>query len=272
MRLASLLRGLVLALALILAPVVPLSWATAQEAAAPDEATSADTPVEDVAPAFREIAGVNLDDWEAFAARVEAALETGRVSDSVLGDLRRDLVVWRDKFATAKDLSSVRIQALEAQIADLGTAPAEGETEPAAIAIQRDRLEAELDTLLAPVTSARLEYTRADALVAALDQNLRTRQRRDVTLQGPTPFDWNSWPTAVESLARTFRLAWSAALASWMNQSQRATLLADLPLSIALGLVGLVFLLFGWRSVRRVGESLRAGKSMAVRGAWGFVI
>ena len=145
MRLASLLRGLVLALALILAPVVPLSWATAQEAAAPDEATSADTPVEDVAPAFREIAGVNLDDWEAFAARVEAALETGRVSDSVLGDLRRDLVVWRDKFATAKDLSSVRIQALEAQIADLGTAPAEGETEPAAIAIQRDRLEAELE-------------------------------------------------------------------------------------------------------------------------------
>ncbi|MEZ5769869.1 MAG: hypothetical protein R3D80_21145 [Paracoccaceae bacterium] len=54
--------------------------------------------------------GIDYAAWEDFASRVEGALESGKVSDSVLGDLRRDLVDARATFAAAKDENSVRIR------------------------------------------------------------------------------------------------------------------------------------------------------------------
>ncbi len=215
---------------------------------------------------------IDYDGWESFAARVEAALESGRVSDSVLGDLRRDLVDWRTTFAEAKDENSVRILALRAQLDALGAAPADGAEELPGTAAQRNALEDELDAVLTPVTRAELAHTRADTLVDTLDQSLRSRQVRDIGQEGPSPFDFGAWLPAIDSFQRTFHLASSAAIASWSNPSQRAGLVADLPLTLPLGAIGLVLLVFGWRSVRRIGERLREGKSAPVRGAWGFVI
>lgn len=210
--------------------------------------------------------------WESFALRVETALESGRVSDSVLGDLRRELVEWRSKFADAKDASSVRIEALRAQLKALGTLPTDGSEEPETIAAQRARITAELDAVLAPVTRATLAYAHSETLIATLDQSLRSRQVGDVNKRGPTPFNYTIWLPALDAFERTFSLAWAAAIGSWSNASQRASLVAQLPLTVPLGLTGLVLLLFGWRTVRRIGERLREGKSPAVRGAWGFVI
>ena len=89
---------------------------------------------------------------------------------------------------------------------------------------------------------------------------------------GPSPFDFGAWLPALQTAQRTFSLAWNSAIGSWTNASQRARLMGQLPLTVPLSIVGLVLLLFGWRSVRRIGERLRADKSEPVRGAWGFVI
>ena len=241
--------------------------ATGAESAAPMP-----TAAQVTAEAGLAASGIDYAGWETFASRVEAALESGKVSDSVLGDLRRDLVDWRATFAAAKDKSSVRIKALNAQIAALGPAPADGEAESGATAEQRKALEAELDAVLAPVTRATLAYTRAETLISTLDQSLRSRQVRDVSAAGPSPFDFGAWLPALQTAQRTFSLAWNSAIGSWSNATQRATLMAQLPLTVPLSVIGLVLLLFGWRSVRRIGERLRAGKSEPVRGAWGFVI
>ena len=88
--------------------------------------------------------GIDYAAWEDFATRVEAALESGKVSDSVLGDLRRDLVDWRATFAAAKDKNSVRIQALRAQLTALGAPPEDGSEELAGTAAQRKALVARL--------------------------------------------------------------------------------------------------------------------------------
>ena len=216
--------------------------------------------------------GIDYAAWEDFASRVEGALESGKVSDSVLGDLRRDLVDARATFAAAKDENSVRIQALRAQLAALGAPPGDGSEELAGTAAQRKALETELDAVLAPITRATLAYTRAETLISTLDQSLRSRQVRDVSAAGPSPFDVSTWLPALETAQRTFRLAWKSAIGSWSNATQRKTLVAQLPLTLPLGTVGMVLLVFGWRTVRRIGERLRAGKSTPVRGAWGFVI
>ncbi len=234
-----------------------------------DTPTTAEKVAEDLMAGWGDI---DYEAWDSFATRVEAALESGRVSDSVLGDLRRTLVEWRTKFADAKDDSSVRIEALRAQLKALGAAPTDGAKDLPGTAAQRAALETELDALLTPVVRAGLAHTRAETLVASLDQSLRSRQVKDVNQRGPSPFSYSAWVPALESFNRTFRLAWSAAISSWSNATQRATLVAQMPLTLPLGLIGLVLLLFGWRAVRRIGERVRDGKSPPVRGAWGFVI
>ncbi len=262
-------------LPIVVLAAVMIGQTPGARAQAGDDETAArlaETAEQAASRVLQDWGGIDYDAWESFAARVEAALESGRVSDSVLGDLRRDLVDWRATFATAKDESSVRILALRAQLEALGAAPADGAEELAGTAAQRDALEDELDAVLTPVTRAELAHTRADTLIATLDQSLRSRQVRDVSQEGPSPFDFSAWLPAIESFQRTFHLAWSAAVASWSNPSQQAGLIADLPLTVPLGTIGLVLLLFGWQSVRRIGERLRAGKSPPVRGAWGFVI
>lgn len=215
---------------------------------------------------------IDYDAWNSFAARVEAALESGQVSESVLGDLRRDLVEWRATFDTARNDSSVRIDALNAQLKALGDAPEDGTEELQSTAARRAEIEAELDEVLAPVTRANLAHAHAETLIETLDQSLRSRQVSGVSERGPTPFDFNTWLPAVEAFNRTFSLAWAAAIGSWSNATQRTTLISQLPITVPLGLVGLVLLVFGWRTVRRIGERMREGKSTPVRGALGFVI
>ena len=270
-------------LALAIALVAGLTGAAPEaraQGSATEAATSADQTASEANETAEEVAarvlvdwgGIEYDKWASFATRVEAALESGRVSDSVLGDLRRDLVVWRTTFSEAKDESSVRILALRAQLDALGAGPADGAEELAGTAAQREALEIELDAVLTPVVRAELAHTRAATLIATLDQSLRSRQVRDVSRDGPSPFHFSAWLPAVDAFKRTFSLAWSAAKSSWSIPGQRATLIADLPLTIPLGVIGLALVVFGWRAVRRIGERLRAGKSAPVRGAWGFVI
>jgi len=264
---------------LVFGLIVAAPGARAQDSTDTAE-TSASAGTVDVPTTAEKVAGdlmagwgdIDYEAWDSFATRVEAALESGRVSDSVLGDLRRALVEWRATFAEAKDGSSVRIEALRAQLKVLGDAPADSAEDLPGTAAQRVALETELDALLTPVVRAGLAHTRAETLVNMLDQSLRSRQVKDVNQRGPSPFAFGAWLPALEAFNRTFRLAWSAAISSWSNATQRATLVAELPLTLPLGLVGLVLLLFGWRTVRRIGERMRDGKSPPVRGAWGFVI
>jgi len=77
---------------------------------------------------------LNYDRFDSFAGSVEVSIENDRLSDVGFEGLREALVGWREDFQGARGANSVQIEALEAQIDALGPLPAEGATEPAAVA------------------------------------------------------------------------------------------------------------------------------------------
>ena len=137
MRTWAALRALILALVLgaaALAVWAPALWA--QETAAQDETA------------------VDYDEWETTAERAEAELERRGISDERLEELRGQLAGWRAALLTAQNANSARIATVKEQIAALGPAPAEGETEAEEISSRRKELADRLVTLQAPGIAA----------------------------------------------------------------------------------------------------------------------
>ena len=143
---------------------------------------------------------LNYDRFDSFAGSVEISIENGRLSDVGFEGLRDALVSWREDFLEARGANSVQIEALEAQIDALGALPAEGETEPAAIATRRDALNAGMQEALAPRIAADEAYARADALIGQIDATLRARQADALFELSRTPLDPTLWGPALAAI------------------------------------------------------------------------
>ena len=105
--------------------------------------------------------------WEQAASRGEDVVEAGTASTPTLEALRADIVAWRDQFVAAQSINAPRIAALKDQIAALGPAPAEGDSEAADIAARRKDLNDQLAQLQAPGLRAVEAYSRADQTLFA---------------------------------------------------------------------------------------------------------
>ncbi len=210
--------------------------------------------------------------WEAVAARAEAALEAGRASDQALLDLRAELVEWRTQFADVAGQNDVRINTLKTQIATLGPPPEEGQVEPAVLTERREELSQQLAEAEAPLKTAEEAEARADALVAEIDNILRTRQTDQLFELGPTPLNPASWVSALDELWSSLRLAWREVEEGWGSDIQRGELARDWPLVVVFAVVGLVLLLRGRAWVIRFGAGIRARAHGHARGVWGFVL
>ena len=88
--------------------------------------------------------------WDEFAARAEERVTAAQDSNEEFEELRARIVEFRSEFATRQSANAERIQTLQAQIEALGPVPESGE-EPEDIAARRAELNAQLETLLAPV-------------------------------------------------------------------------------------------------------------------------
>ena len=264
-------------LALLLFAAVPL--AVAQEAA-PDAAPATDETAADAEASVPEPAMVVTSDgstldyeaWNKLAERVEQALESGRVSTSVLDSLRGELTTWRERFGQARSANAVRIATLRAQIAALGPKPESADGEMPSTAATRQSLTEQLDALVAPVKRAELAHVRADTLIGQLDKTLRARQTAGLTQIGPSPLNPAFWLPAVSDLGRSLRLAWTSAADSWQNEIKWAQVRGSLVASAFFVLAGLGLLIFGQRAVRRAGERVREGVQGPARSALGFVL
>ncbi|HHB81451.1 MAG TPA: DUF3772 domain-containing protein, partial [Aliiroseovarius sp.] len=224
-------------------------------------------------------AAVDYTAWDKVAKRAEQALEAGRASDQALQTLRDELVGWREVFTKARAENEVQIKTLETQIKTLGPEPADGESEPAAIAQTRALLNTQLEEAQAPVKAAELALARGNALIAQIDTTLRTRQTNALFALGPTPLNPAIWPKAVEDLFTTFRLAWSGVKSTFGSDAQRAEFWQNLPVALLFGVAALVLILRGraWvmRAGRRLGQT-RGGRAVAGgargAGAWRFLL
>ena len=255
---------LVPVLVLLLAglPAIAPGQDSADPSTTPAASTAQDTPE----------AGPDYAAWDVVATRAEAALSAGRASDQALLDLRRELVDWRSQFDAAVSQSDLRVSTLKAQIATLGPAPEDGESEPAVLTERRAALEQQLAEAEAPLKAAQEARARADTLIRAIDATLRERQTDALLQIGPSPLDVTAWPQAAQDLFATLHAAWAEVVSAWGTDVQRTELRRDLPLVIFYAVLALALLTRGRGWVIRVGAGIRSHSHGHLRGVWGFVL
>ena len=155
------------------------------------------------APAVSTTAATEIDyaTWDIEAVRAENLIAAGTASTAFLENLRVTLVNWRTRFLTAQDANADRIATLQAQIDALGSAPAEGEGVPAAIADRRAALMEQMAQAQLPRVTANEAFNRANGLIAEIDAILADRQARALFERDPAPVNPLNWPPALTGAA-----------------------------------------------------------------------
>ncbi|NUB45161.1 mechanosensitive ion channel family protein [Fertoebacter nigrum] len=271
-RISGLLRGLLLGVLLASAApaqTVPAPTTTPNLQLAPQPGTprqlSATEPAEsDTSPDYAA--------WETLATRAEAATADRNSTAIALDQIRAQLVDWREALLVAQSTNSTRIATLRTQIAALGPAPAEGETEADEIATRREELTDQLVRLQAPGIAADEAYRRADGLIREIDRILRERQADELLRLWPMPINPANWPAALRALSDTGGGIWAESAAAWDRPAARQELYNNLPL--ILGLLAFAAVLI-WRG-RRWMEHLtwRLQEHASARGAkvWALLV
>ena len=140
---------------------------------------------------------VDFVQFDRFATSVERSIAEDDLTEQEFERLRNRLVEWRDALLSARDVTSVETEALEAQLEALGPAPAEGESEPDGVATRRAEVRAALEEARAPQLEAVESHARADALIGRIDATIRERQTDQLFKLQRTPLDPTLWPGAL---------------------------------------------------------------------------
>lgn len=200
-----------------------------------------------VVPVEDAVIGETFEDeaeWDSVTARVEAAIQAGRASNTVLADLRSQISDWRDTFLTRQSVNGPRMSTVSAQIAALGAVPENGE-EDARIAARRAELNAQLNELRVPVTLATEAHTQANGLISEIDSLLRDRQTENFLERSQSPLNPSGWTTAWDSLGVAARGIKGEVESEVSNPSRRSKFVSNLPAFLALVAVALVCLIRG---------------------------
>ncbi len=146
-------------------------------------------------PLLAQDTAIDYKAWEAFAKTSEAAVADSSIADSKLSTLRAEAVKWRNTFMQGQDLNADQIETVKSQIAALGAAPAEGETEDPTIAKRRSELNEALAKLQAPAITASEAESRADGVIRNIDKLVRERQADKLLRLSPSianPVNWSA--------------------------------------------------------------------------------
>lgn len=187
--------------------------------------------------------------WEATAARAEAALEDASASAAGLESLRTQLVRWRETLLVAQNTNSSRIATLRQQIAALGPAPAEDQTEAEEIGARRAALSEQLVRLQAPGIAAEEAYRRADGLISEIDRTLRERQANELLQLYPSPLNPANWPDAFRAANAVVTGMAGETARRMALPSARETLFDNLPGILFFVALGLGLILRGRRLI-----------------------
>ncbi len=239
-------RIFALFLALFLAVSLPLS---AQEAQAP-----------------------NYEAWDKMAVQAEQILETGQANEARLQAIRTEVVKWRNQFKANEGVNSTRIATLKDQIAALGPAPAEGQTETEDVAARRTELNNQLAELQAPGLKAVEAYGRADSIVAQIDQSIRTQQNYALINRTSSPLNPANWAPALTEAGDVARNIYNETRTRWRDNGGFEGIAGGVPIVIGFLLIAILLLTRGRRWVDslpqrlagRFGDRSRAAALFAV--------
>lgn len=146
--------------------------------------------------------GIDYDAWSRAAEQAEATIAEFGTTSEDLEFLRNQLAEWRERFLQAQTLNSPRVDTLREQIAALGPAPTDSQSETGDLANRRKELGEQLARAQAPGIAAEEAYRRADGLIRETDRILRTRQTDELLRFDPAPANPANWPGALAALSR----------------------------------------------------------------------
>ena len=211
---------------------------------------------------------MDLDKWDTFATQAEAALENPDTGKETLNSIRTNAEDWRRLFSSAQGINGPRIQSVKDQIATLGPAPAEGQTEADDIAARRKALNDQLSDLQAPGVAATEALSRASSIVTQADTEISMREADEILTSSPSPLLPASWISAGKDVTEIARGVMSDAHANLSG----AELRKNLPRAIAYLLAALLVLSFGRRFVDSLPARLGARSDGEARPVLAFVV
>ncbi|MFY0691799.1 MAG: mechanosensitive ion channel family protein [Paracoccaceae bacterium] len=211
------------------------------------------------APSTQEAQAPDYVAWERTAERAREVIAADRASFEAMEALRKQLVVWRDRFQARQSDNATQIELVRSQIEALGPAPEGDGTEPGEITQRRAGLNTELNTLLAPVRRAQDAFTLADGLIKKLDSTLRDRRAQQVLRLDPSPLNPVNWPQGISALSAIAGALGHEVAENYASDLQRARTKDQLPLIGVLVAFGLILLTRSPRWVERLVARIRAG-------------
>ncbi|PWE48536.1 DUF3772 domain-containing protein [Thioclava sp. NG1] len=196
--------------------------------------------------------------WEKTATEAEQMVQADKAQRQEFDKIRQEVVNWREKFKAAEDINASQISTVKAQIEALGPPPKEGQSEDKAIADRRKKLNDELAQLQSPGLRATEAASRADSIVANIDQLLRARQTDKLLRLTPSPLNPINWPEGLKVLSEL-----TSELASEMGQQLNdtdpyASARNNAPAIVGLLLVALLLVARGRTWIDKLADVLEA--------------
>lgn len=207
----------------------------------------------------------NYQTWDVIAGLAEDAAVNADTSERVLNSLRGQIVDLRTQFQAATENQDVSIADLRDQIAALGPVPEEGVTEAEDITQRRQQLNQLLAERQAPLLAAQEAHARAEAIIRAIDRQLRSRQASELLEMSPSPLNPANWLAAANTLVSSLLTLQGETYNAWLSPEKRAQLRSELPLVIGLLAVAGLLLLRGRAWMERLTHALQSGRRF-VRG------
>lgn len=152
--------------------------------------------------AAQEGNGIDYQAWESIASQAEELGSDATATSEELAAMRGRIAGWRGRLQKAQNANGAQIASVKEQIAALGPAPAEGETEDEEIASRREELHKKLSTLQAPRLQAVEAFSRADSIIKQIDEVTDERQATVLAQLSPSPLLPSSWPPALADGAK----------------------------------------------------------------------
>jgi small-conductance mechanosensitive channel len=209
--------------------------------------------------------------WQRTAERAERTVGTGYSSRFALERLRAELVTWRDKLQSAQSANAKRINTVQAQLAAIGEAPADGQPESELVVARRVLLTAQLSQLRAPAILAQEAYAQANGLISEIDAQLRDKDTRLLTTRGASPLDPANWSLGLNAMWSGLRDTWSETKAGYESDLRRGDLRENLPRAVVFLTIAFVLLAGGRRWSIRLQDHVST-VSRRGRGVWVFLL
>ncbi|MEL6608912.1 MAG: DUF3772 domain-containing protein [Pseudomonadota bacterium] len=210
--------------------------------------------------------------WEDVATRAEAAVEAARASDDAFAVLRAEVAEWRAEFQDAQNVNATRLETLRGQLAALGDAPAEGESEATEVAARRAELTDQIQRLEAPRRTAEEAFSRANGIIGEIDQIVRDRQAERLFELGPTPINPALWLDAWQAQLASWRDLGTGIVDAWSNPATRAEAQGRWPGILALLSIALVLVMRARSWIERLAQRIEAMDDTRRTSAAGFVV